>query len=437
MPACLLWCQLLFAQFRNAVQLTFEQQGHTLNSTQCFSANDSLVVFDTRNEDTKIASTNTIGILNIYTKEIKILYTIPNNTEYGPGVGAATFSPREDRVMFIQGILNADKSNPYSITRRTGVSIALKHPDNVRFMDARNIYAPYTPGALRGGTHAHSWNYDGKWISFTYNDAVMEKLGRDRRTVGVMFPKRVRVPKDSAGENNSGEMYSVVVAKVTTSPTPGSDEIDKAFDECWIGTDGYEKENGSRQKKAIAFQGNVLDSNGVTKTEVFVVDLPEKFDLKNNKTPLEGTSQSAPRAPANVTQRRITYTERGIEGPRHWLRSTPDGRLIAFLAKDSKGVINAFGVSPNGGNVSQLTFEPSDIQGGINFNPDGNYLVYFAQNTIRVTNIITGESYRIIGNLEPYGAVSWSHNGSMLVYNQYVTGTDGKKWLQIFSYKIK
>ena len=105
------------------------------------------------------------------------------------------------------------------------------------------LLRPLLPGALRGGTHAHNWSADGKWISFTYNDYVIQQLEKkdssvkDLRTVGVMVPGHpVNVPYDSSEENNSGEMFSVVVAKVTENPQPGSDEIDKAFDEGWIGS---------------------------------------------------------------------------------------------------------------------------------------------------------------------------------------------------------
>ncbi len=37
------------------------------------------------------------------------------------------------------------------------------------------------PGALRGGTHRHEWSGDGKWIGFTYNDAILKALGRYHR----------------------------------------------------------------------------------------------------------------------------------------------------------------------------------------------------------------------------------------------------------------
>ena len=133
--------------------------------------------------------------------------------------------PTRSLVLFIHGIRNANKNNPYSFTRRTGVAIDIDNPFHPIFMDARNIIPPFTSGALRGGTHAHTWSGDGKWISFTYNDYIMEQLAKtdssvkDLRTVGVMVPGHaVNVPIDSAGENNNGEMFAVVVAKVTEKP---------------------------------------------------------------------------------------------------------------------------------------------------------------------------------------------------------------------------
>jgi hypothetical protein len=63
-------------------------------------------------------------------------------------------------------------------------------------MDARDVTPPFTFGALRGGSHAYSFNQDGNWVSFTYNDAVMEKAAatdpqlKDLRTVAVMVRNR-------------------------------------------------------------------------------------------------------------------------------------------------------------------------------------------------------------------------------------------------------
>src|SRR5690606_9250345 len=148
----------------------------------------------------------------------------------------------------------------------------------------------------------------------------------------------------------------------------------------------------------IAFQGNVKDENGKTKTEVFVVDLPEDIIQAREGEPLEGTVNSRSGIPAGINQRRVTFTENGIEGPRHWLQTIEDGSLIAFLAKDDHGFVNSFGVSPNGGEVKQLSYHKFDIQTGFNFSPDGNYLAYSANNAVFITEVLSGKSHKLTGS---------------------------------------
>ena len=364
---------------------------------------------------------------------------------YGPGVGAVSFSPKEDKVIFIHGIRNATEKNPYGFTRRTGVSIDLKHPLQLIFVDARDVFNPFTPGALRGGTHAHSWSGDGKWISFTYNDFIMEQLSKtdvhvkDLRTIGIMVPlKKVKVPNHNSFENNDGEMFSVVVEKVKEKPNRGSDEIEKAFDKCWIGEKGYQKANGDWQEKALAFQGNIITHEGLVKTECFVVDLPEDVSCAKLNAPLEGSLTTRLNVPDGVFQRRIAYTDNGMEGPRHWLRTTRNGSLIASLMKDKEGIVQIFRVSPNGGNIEQLTFNKFPMQGQFNFSPDDKYLAYPADNSIFITNLITGKTKRISIRFKdsdkPVGGVVWSNNGKMLIYNRYVKSENGS-FIQIFLLK--
>lgn len=444
LSSCL--AQGIFKRHFKMIQLTHDNIGHTLHNTQCFSPNDEWIVYDARNADSMIGSTGSITMVNTKTGETRELYHTEHQTADGPGVGAATFSATHNRVLFIHGIRNADKTNPYSATRRTGVAIDIANPFHPIFIDARNIVSPFTPGALRGGTHAHTWSADGKWISFTYNDYIMEQLSKrdftvkDLRTVGVMVSGNpVKVPADSAGENNDGEMFAVVVAKVTENPTPGSDEISKAFDEGWIGTKGYQKTDGSWQHRAIAFQGEVKNADGTHKTEVFVVDLPEDITKANPGFPLEGTTSSRPNVPAGVVQRRITYTQNGISGPRHWLRTTPDGMTIAFLSKDEKGIVQIFGVAPNGGEVKQLTFNKNSVEGTFNFNPDGELLAYLCNNGVCLTDVKTGKS-RLISprfSKEEFatGGVAWSNNGKMIAFNKYVKNKSENSFLQIFLLK--
>ncbi len=423
------------------VQLTHSPQGHTLHNTQAFSRDGQWIVYDARNDDSQIGSTGSIGMVNVETGEIRTLYQTQHQTVYGPGVGAATFSPTQDRVLFIHGIRNADASRPYGITRRTGVAIDIDRPQQPIFMDARDIIPPYTPGALRGGTHAHSWSGDGQWISFTYNDYVMEQLAKtdtavqDLRMVGIMVPKPVTVPPDSTLENNSGICFSAVVTDVTENPVPGSDAIDKAFDECWIGKEGYHKPDGTLQRRAIAFQGNVRNAEGKTLTEIFVVDLPDELPTEANGQPLEGTATSRPGVPKGVSQRRITHSAHGVEGPRHWLRTTPDGALICYLAKDPNGVIQLFGISPNGGNPVAITRNKFSVQSPFNIDPSGTWIAYIADNSVFITEIATGVTERITPRFtdaeKPIGAPNWSPDGKAIAYNRN-TIVDQEYFLQIF-----
>jgi len=423
-------------------QLTFSDNGHTIHNTQVFSKDGQWIVYDTRNDDTQIGRTGSIELVHTRTGACRVLYRTDHPSEYGPGVGAATFSPVADTVIFIHGIRNANSAKPYSATRRTGVAVAINHPLKPIFMDARDIVPPFTQGALRGGTHAHSWSGDGQWISFTYNDYVMEQLSktdssvRDLRTVGVMVPGVVQVEADTAGENNSGQWFSAVVAKVVDHPKPGTDEIDKAYDEGWIGREGYFREEDSRQQRAIAFQGDTRNERNEVITEVFVLDLPDDiYEPASVDEPLEGSLHKRPGVPKGVIQRRLTHSEKGIVGPRHWLRSTSDGNLIAFLSTDEKGVVQLFGVSPNGGKVKQLTHHPFAVQGPFNFSPDGKYIAYPADNSVFITSLATGESQRITSRFsdkeKPIGAPSWSANGHMIAYNRYVTKGE-EAFLQVF-----
>ncbi|WP_138092057.1 hypothetical protein [Sphingobacterium daejeonense] len=93
--------------------LTSSDKGHMLHHNGSFNATDEWIVFDTRNDETKIGETGEIGIVNVKTKEEKIIYLTTDQTVYGPGVGAVSFHPSENRVIFIHGLLDAHKGMPY------------------------------------------------------------------------------------------------------------------------------------------------------------------------------------------------------------------------------------------------------------------------------------------------------------------------------------
>ena len=200
------------------IPLTNGKHGHTLNATQIFSPDGKWLVFDTRNDDTHISRTGSICKLNITTKEIIEIYKTKNQSMHGPGVGAAAWNPVNDQIIFIHGLLNCNEEKPYGFTRRFGAIISGNHEagENAEIgvrqqcyhAEGRNIQEPFTKGALRGGTHAHTWSADGKWISFTYNDYLMECLEKtssserkDLRTIGVMTMVENIHEDHEAGEN--------------------------------------------------------------------------------------------------------------------------------------------------------------------------------------------------------------------------------------------
>lgn len=425
------------------IQVTHDAYGHTLNGHQVFSPDDKWVVYDTRNDPTHIGRTCCIEKVEIATGRIERLYTAPSQTEYGPGVGAVAWHPHDDKVIFIHGLLNCDKNRPYDFTRRFGAIWSARNPSSILAADARTVAVPLVAGALRGGTHAHSWSGDGTWISFTYNDYLIEQLEkrgtgiRDLRTVGVMAPGGVHISADDE-ENFSGQYFSVVAATVTEEPEPGSDEIEKAFDECWVGRDGYRKSDGQWQKRALAFQGHLRTTSGDLLTEVFVADIPDDISRAGNE-PLEGTIESRPAVPTGLVQRRLTFTNDrkfpGIQGPRYWLRTSPDGSLVYFLMKDDDGIVQVYSIPTIGGDIRQVTDLPVSIQAQFNLNAEGNRLALIAGNSVWVTDVETGKSTRLTPFREeadaPVNGALWNHRGDKIVYNRYVASESGR-FLQIF-----
>jgi hypothetical protein len=156
--------------------------------------------------------------------------------------------------------------------------------------------------------------------------------------------------------------------------------------------------DGSRQRHALAFQGRVLAGNGESLFEVFVVDLPEDLRIPGDG-PLEGTATRRPRPPRGTVQRRLTFTASrkypGLQGPRHWLRSSPDGARIACLMKDDAGVVQLWTVSPLGGPPTQLTHNRQSIASTFTWSPDGRCIAHAMDNSICVTDTATGKTMRL------------------------------------------
>jgi hypothetical protein len=383
-------------------QITRGPGGRVLTNTGVWSPDGEWIVFDTRSDAAGSEfDGSTIEMVNVRTGEVKTLFRSAN----GAHCGVATFHPREWKVAFILGPENPTPDWQYCAWHRQGVIVDAQKPCAARNLDARDLTPPFTPGALRGGSHVHVWDAAGDWVSFTYEDHVLAQFKEatatsdvNLRNIGVSVPQRRVVVSKDHPRNHDGEYFTVLAARVTANPKPGSDEIKKAFEEGWVGTNGYVRADGSRQKHALAFQGNVVTAKGEALAEVFVVDLAEDLTIEGDG-PLAGSETRAPAPPKDTAQRRLTFTADrkfpGLQGPRHWLRSSPDGSQIAFLMKDDAGVVQLWTVSPRGGPPRQLTKNSWPIASTFTWSPDGRFIAHVMDNSVCVTVAETGRTHRL------------------------------------------
>ncbi|GAB3025696.1 DUF3748 domain-containing protein [Niabella terrae] len=417
-------------------QLTHQQSGHTLHHNGVFSSDGRWVVFDGRNHDTAIGQTTEIGMVDIQTGELRVVYRTAHPTEFGPGVGAASFSPVANTVIFIHGLVGANQAKPYGFTRRTGVAVELSHPRLPIHMDARDLHFPYTPGSLRGGTHSHCWSPDGRLISFTYNDDLVEP---DLRTVGLMLDAGNPVRTDALTGNNNGLYYAVVVADVVAEPEAGSDQIGKAFDECWLGREGYINQRGEQVPYAIAFQGNTVDRHGQIITEIYLVDIDTAAILRDSSA--VGSLGQRPQVPVGLQQRRLSRSLKGLSSVRHWLRSSPDGRYIYALAEDDRGLTQLIRCEVATGKLDYLTRNAFSITNPFNSSPDGTQIVFVANNNIYLLELsnlkVRPITHMGSGAGQIVGAPGFSPDGQTIIFNQYLPAADqATEYLQILAVKL-
>ena len=410
-------------------QVTSDPGGHILTNTGVWSPDSRWIAYDRRKVE-DVFDGDRIERANIETGEIQVMYESSN----GASCGVVTYHPREDRVVFIHGPENPTDDWRYAASHRRGVMADRTHPGVYRNLDARDLTSPFTPGALRGGTHVHTFSGAGSWVSSTYEDHVLGQLGEggghehNQRNVAVSVPGRAVAPGGDHPRNHRGECFTVLATRTVDEPDPGSDQISKAFSDAWVGTNGYMRSDGTRQAKAIAFQGHVRMIGGETVSEVFVVDLPADLSRPSDG-PLEGTPTTRPRPPAGVVQRRLTHTadrkHPGIQGPRHWLRSSPDGARIAFLMKDNRGVVQFWTVPPTGGQPVQVTRNPWDVRSAFSWSPDGRRLAYVMDNSVFVTDVYSGKATRVTDRLPnghapmPY-ACCFSPDGRWIAFTRPV-----------------
>ena len=294
-------------------QLTYSPISHLLDNNDNFSRDDRFLVVDTRdtlgggigNGTTIMKISTTTGLENTIYAPYPIVVNGPTGS--APGLGAASYNPAADEVVFIHGPLMADVPTLgwYGTTnRRGGVVIADGNGELKGFLDYRDVTsAVTTPGAHRGGTHRHEYARASTRIGFTYDDMLMTTYAR---TIGMLVPHE-RAPK--------GVTHWAVLL-LDMAPTNGAQpgQVERAADDSWVGA------------KAVmrGFIGRVKEADGTYKNSLFVVDIPENVDVT---TAVAGTTTTYPKPPQGVRMRRLTNVESaGI------IRGSLDGTRIAYYA---------------------------------------------------------------------------------------------------------
>lgn len=408
------------------IQLTFLPRHHQLTNINIWTADSQWLVYDVRPNGATFTSL-TVERVNMR-GQMEVLYQARD----GAHVGVITASPDlPPRYVCIHGPEHPDSQWKYDFHHRRGVIIQFGRAEN---MDACDITAPYTPGALRGGSHVHVFSPDGSRLSYTYNDHVMHEydVREDLRNVGVAVPLHPVTPAMQHPREYEGSHFCVLVSQTTSSPEPGSDDIDRAYEEGWVGNEGYLQHDGHRQRWALAFIGNTRAENGDTVPEVFIVDLPENSAdyAEEGDAPLAGTETQLPAPPRGVQQRRLTFThQRAFPGvvttPRHWLRTSPDGRHIAFLMKDDRGIVQIWTVSPGGGDMRQVTQAESDMQSAFSWHPDGRAVAIVQDNSVMLCDMANGNLQRLTARtaVPPIAdAVVCSPDGQRVAFLRLVEG---------------
>ncbi|HKI70010.1 MAG TPA: DUF3748 domain-containing protein, partial [Verrucomicrobiae bacterium] len=173
-------------------QVTRNPRGHIITNIGAWSPDSEWIVYDTRSDAAgAVFDGKTIEMVNAATGEVRVLY----RAKHGARCGVATFNPQKWQVVFILGPENPTPDWSYNFWHRHGVIVDVNKPEVARNLDARDITPPFTPGALRGGSHVHAWDAAGDWVSFTYEDHVLAQFAApsatndiNQRNVGVSMP---------------------------------------------------------------------------------------------------------------------------------------------------------------------------------------------------------------------------------------------------------
>ncbi len=410
----------------NEKQVTHTEKNHALDNNDNFSPDDKFLCYDTRgtvfNED--IGNCQTIEKVEIATGKETILYKpkeIITGKKAAPGVGAVSFHPKKNKVIFIHGpwVSEVKERGYYGKPNRTGVVAKGDGSGEWHKVEMRDVATdrPTTPGAHRGGTHRHEYSRNGIRIGFTYDDF----LNRDYdRTIGYMEPN-AKVPEGYTH-------YFALLVKPAKKGMSKPGEIEKAESDSWVDYAGTKR----------AFIGKVRADNGVDyEKDLFVAEIPEGTDIT---TAFSGNNKEYPEPPKSIKIRRLTHNM-DADGT---VRGSLDGKHIAFYAPDKNGVKQIFIIPADGNDkdpdakkhprqVTKFDSSPSSLR----WHPSDNWIFSIVKGNVAVTWVGDddnfGKSYFLTNDSLNRDQLVVSHSGDQVAYGAYIPAKDGKKkFKQIF-----
>ncbi len=414
------------AKFR---QLTYGCHGHTIANRACWTADGNSIVFDTRVDETRFDSPEILRV-SVASGQVDTVYRSPPTRGGAICCGVPTCSPQDDRVVFIRQDSPPSRDWDYCPWHRHGVIVRADRPDQAATLDARDLVSPFTPGALRGGTHLHTFHPTAAAVLSTYEDHLLATSSvpaeANRRCLAVhLLDHPVTVPQPSHPYNQDGISFSVVVSRIDDRPEPGSDQIAVATGEAWLG----------RQNR-IAFQGTVSDDCGRAFVELFLLTLPS--DLKQlmiaADRPLQGTATTRPAVPAGVSQTRLTHTQGerfpGLAGPRHWAVASPEGSRIGCFRRDDRGIVQFWTVDSSSGEPRQVSCADFEPTSAFTWHPDGGQVAYVADGSVMLVDVDTGRPTRLTRKRPPataptHHACVFSPDGSAIAVTCPVVDRSG------------
>ncbi len=421
-------------------QLTFGAKNHLLDgNNDNFSADGRFLCYDTRETfGPGIDRGRTIEKVEIASGRETVLYAPPFSTSElaAPGLGAASFHPRENKVTFIHGppLELLATRGPYAKTNRNGAEVRADGSQRLQWLDHRDVATDRDtlPGAHRGGTHSHQYSRAGRRIGFTYDDALLPQY---ERTVGYMEVN----PRAPGGATHWFAVLVPVVPRGTAKPG----EIERAAEDAWVNAAGNKR----------TFIGRVRNDDGVTyEQSLFVANVPLDVDIT---TADAGSAQRYPRPPKGVSIRRLTHNF--AAGTAY---GSPDGKRIAYFAHDAQGAMQTFLIPENGSDRAsdpqlrpvQLTHLQKIRANSLRWHPSGNALCIISDDGIAVVCAQPGQNFgkavflTATNDGQARHDALWSPDGRILAYGKSVPARDadgkpmlsyaGRDFTQIFTLDV-